>query len=115
IRAGFANKAPDDNAVWAGQFSETNLPVNSPALIFWVQTYGVLKGDREQYKLFAPNGETVINDSKEIPAPSRTWLRYAGKKNSTNNPLTPGVWRAEYRLTRGDRILTEVKREVELR
>ena len=115
IRAGFANKPPDENAVWAGQFSETKLPANSPALLFWVQSYGVLKGDREQYKLFAPNGDTIANDSKEIQAPSRTWLRYVGKRNSTNSPLTPGVWRAEYRLTRGDRVLVEVKREVELR
>ena len=115
IRAGFANKPPDENAVWAGQFLETKLPANSSALLFWVQSYGVLKGDREQYKLFAPNGDTIVNDSKEIQAPSRTWLRYVGKKNSTNSPLTPGVWRAEYRLTRGDRVLVELKREVELR
>ncbi|MEG3846598.1 M23 family metallopeptidase [Microcoleus sp. herbarium19] len=115
IRAGFANKPPDDNAVWAGEFSETKLPANSPALLFWVQSYGVLKGDREQFKLFAPNGDIIANDSKEIQAPSRTWLRYVGKRNSTNAPLTPGVWRAEYRLTRGDRVLAELKREVELR
>jgi len=115
IRAGFANKAPDENTVWAGQFSETKLPVNSPVLLFWVQSYGVLKGDREQYKLFAPNGQTIADQTNEIKAPSRTWLGYVGKRNSTNSPLTPGVWRAEYRLTRGDRVLTEVKREVELR
>ena len=115
IRAGFATKPPDQNAVWAGEFSETKLPANSSALLFWVQSYGVLKGDREQYKLFAPNGETIANDSKEIQSPSRTWLRYVGKRNSTNSPLTPGVWRAEYRLTRGDRVLVELKREVELR
>jgi len=42
-------------------------------------------------------------------------LGYVGKRNSTNSPLTPGVWRAEYRLTRGDRVLAEVKREIELR
>ncbi|TAG23256.1 MAG: M23 family peptidase, partial [Oscillatoriales cyanobacterium] len=90
-------------------------PVNSPVLLFWVQSYGVLKGDREQYKIFAPDGKTIVNDTKEIPASNRTWLRYVGKKNSTNSPLTPGVWRAEYRLTRGDRVLAEVKREVELR
>ncbi len=115
IRAGFAPKLPDDNAVWQGEFGETKLPANSPALVFWVQSYGVLKGDREQYQLFAPNGKTIVNNTSEIKAPSRTWLSSIGKRNSTNSPLTPGVWRAEYRLTRGDRVLAEVKREVELR
>ena len=115
IRAGFANKPPDMNAVWEGQFSETTLPANSPALLFWVQSYGVLKGDREQYKLFAPNGTTIVDQTNEIKAPSRTWLSYVRERNSTNSPLTPGVWRAEYRLTRGDRVLAQVKREVELR
>jgi len=115
IRAGFAPKPPDMNAVWQGQFSETKLPANSPALLFWVQSYGVLKGDREQYRLFAPNGQTIADQTSEIKAPSRTWLGYIGKRNNPSNPLIPGVWRAEYRLTRGDRVLTEIKREVELR
>lgn len=114
IRAGFATKPPDQNAVWAGEFSETKLPAKSSVLFFWVQSYGVLKGDREQYKLFAPNGQTIADQTSEIKAPSRTWLGYVGKRNSTNS-VTPGVWRAEYRLTRGERVLTSVKREVELR
>lgn len=115
IRSGFASKPPDMNAIWQGQFAETKLPLNSPALLFWVQSYGVLKGDREQYQLFDPNGQTIVNNTNEIKAPSRTWLGYIGKRNSTNSPLTPGVWRAQYRLMRGDRVLTQVKREVELR
>jgi murein DD-endopeptidase len=115
IRAGFASKAPDLNAVWQGQFAETTLPANSPVLLFWVQNYGVLKGDREQYQLFDPNGQIIANQTKEIQASSRAWLGYMGKRNSTNSPFSPGVWRAEYRLTRGDRVLVEVKRQVELR
>ncbi|NJK67594.1 MAG: M23 family metallopeptidase [Microcoleus sp. SU_5_3] len=115
IRAGFAPKPPDMNAVWQGQFSETQLPANSPALLFWVQSYGVLKGDREQYQLFAPNGQIIATQTKEIQAPNRAWLGYIGKRNNTNSPFSPGVWRAEYRLMRGDRVLLEVKREAELR
>jgi hypothetical protein len=115
IRAGFAPKLPDDNAVWEGQFAETKLAVNSPALVFWVQSYGVLKGDREKYQLFDPSGKTVVNNTSEIKAPSRTWLSSIGKRNSPNSPLASGVWRAEYRLTRGDKVIAEVKREVELR
>ncbi|MGL5066192.1 MAG: M23 family metallopeptidase [Microcoleus sp.] len=115
IRSGFASKPPDMNAVWQGQFSETKLPANSPALLFWVQSYGVLAGDREQYKLFDPNGQVIADRASEIKAPSRTWLGYVGKRNNPNYPLIPGVWRAEYRLTRGDRVLTDIKREVELR
>jgi len=115
IRAGFANKPPDMDAVWEGQFSETELPANSPDLLFWVQSYGVLKGDREQYKLFAPNGKTLVDQTNEIKAPNRLLLSYVGIRKITNSPLNPGVLRAEYRLTRGDRVLAEVKREVELR
>jgi murein DD-endopeptidase len=115
IRAGFASKPPDMDAIWQGQFSENNLPVNSQILLFWVQSYGVLQGDREEYKLFDPNGKIIADRASEIKAPSRTWLGYIGKRNNPNSPLIPGVWRAQYRLTRGDRILTEIKREVELR
>ncbi len=115
IRAGFSTQAPDMNAVWQGKFAETVLPVNSPAILFWVQAFGVLQGDREYYKLLGPNGQIIGENTNEIKSSNRAWLSYVGKRNRGNSTLTPGIWRAQYQLKRGDKVLIDLKRQVELR
>ena len=114
IRAGFSAEAPNMDALWEGRFSETVLPVNIPALLFWVQAYGVLEGDKEYYRVFDPKGNAVIDTSKEIESSAKTWMGYAGKRNNPQRPLQPGTWRGEYRLLRDGKVLVEVKKEVEL-
>ncbi|OCR00643.1 peptidase M23 [Oscillatoriales cyanobacterium USR001] len=114
IRAGFAPKAPDLDALWKGEFSETTLAANSPAILFWVQVFGVLQGDRESYKLFTPDGKMVGETNNDIKSSNRAWVSYVGKKNRENNTLMLGTWRAEYQLKRGDRVLIDIKRQVEV-
>lgn len=115
IRAGFSTQPPDDNTLWQGRFSETILPVNSPALLFWVQVYGVAQGDEQYFRLTAPDGKIVAENKQPLPSNHRSLNAYIGKRNTASNPLTPGTWQAEYRLTRGDRALIELKRDIELR
>lgn len=115
IRAGFSTQPPDENTLWEGRFSETTLPTNSPALLFWVQGYGSLQGDVQYFRLIAPDGKVVAEGKREVQSPSRSFFTIVGKKNTPSRPLTPGVWRAEYRLLRGARALIDLKREVELR
>ena len=115
IRAGFSTQPPELNALWAGEFSETTLAKDSPALLFWVQVFGVIKGDQESYKFFDPNGKIIGESNNEIKASNRLWMSYIGKKNRDNNSLIPGTWRVEYKLKRGDKVLIDVQRQVELR
>ena len=86
IRSGFADAAPTMDDLWSGKFYDTVLPGNSPALIFWVQIYGVLPGDEEHYQLFAPNGDRVIDNKEEIKSAKKTWMRYVGKRNNSQSP-----------------------------
>ncbi|MBE9223936.1 M23 family metallopeptidase [Phormidium sp. LEGE 05292] len=115
IRAGFASKQPEMAEIWQGQLAETTLAKNNPALLFWVQAFGVRQGDEEQFRLIAPDGKTVINSKQPLKSTHRVWLSYVGKKNSASQPLVPGVWRGEYRLVRGNKVLIESIREVQLR
>jgi murein DD-endopeptidase len=114
IRAGFSTQAPDLNALWQGKFPETTLAANSPALLFWVQVFGVIKGDQESYKFFAPDGKIMGESNNEIKASNRLWMSYIGKKNRDNNYLMLGTWRVEYKLKRGDQVLIDVQRQVEI-
>ncbi|MCH2048788.1 MAG: M23 family metallopeptidase [Trichodesmium sp. ALOHA_ZT_67] len=113
IRSGFATVAPTMDDLWSGKFYDTVLAGNSAALIFWVQIYGVLPGDKEHYQLFAPNGEGVIDNKKEMKSAHKTWMGYVGKRNNSQS-LPIGKWRGEYSLTRGDQVLVNITKEVQL-
>lgn len=114
IRAGFASSIPDEDQVWAGEFRAKNLPANPPALLFWVQLYGVLEGDQEEYQLLAPDGAVVINEQKEIKKSSKSWLGYVGRKNNPNNPIKAGVWQGKYRLIRDGKVLVDINEQLQV-
>ncbi|MGB3509135.1 MAG: M23 family metallopeptidase [Microcoleaceae cyanobacterium] len=114
IRTGFASQAPTMDDLWSGKFERTVLSEDITALIFWVQIYGVLPGDRERYQLFTPNGDRVIDNTKEIKSAKKTWMGYIGKRNNPQTPLATGKWLGEYSLIRDDKVLINVTKEVEL-
>lgn len=113
IRAGFATQPPEMAAIWEGRFSETQLSKDIPAVVFWVQAFGVLQGDEELFRLIAPDGTPFVDRKQQLKSPSRVWLSYVGKRAS--QPLIAGVWRGEYRLIRNGKVLVDLKREVQLR
>jgi hypothetical protein len=117
IKAGFSSQPPADiNSLWNGSFSQPPISTDSPVLIFWTHPFGVLKGDVEHFRLLAPDGTTIAESKRAIESPNRiNRSNYVGKKNTKERPLTPGVWRGEYQLLRGDQVLIDIKREVELK
>ena len=115
IRAGFAPELPNMEKLWQGSFSEKTLSKDIPLMIFWIQTYGTLQGDKVHFKLTAPNGEVMAENEQILEKPNRTWMGYVGKRNTQERPIIPGQWQGEYQLMRGDRILIEVDRSVEVR
>ncbi len=116
IKAGFTSQKPNNiNEIWEGKYVETNLTENIPMLIFWVHPYGILAGDIEHIRLIDPGNKEVINYKKPIKSPNRiNWVNYVGKKNTPENPIAPGIWRGEYQLIRGDKVLIDIKREINL-
>lgn len=114
IRAGFSPAPPNMNALWEGKHRDQAMAVNSEALVFWIFSYGILAGDEEHYQVFSPQGEKIVDNRNVIKEPSRTWMGYVGKRNTPQRPLTPGIWQAQYRLTRGNKVLIDVKREIQL-
>jgi murein DD-endopeptidase len=108
---GFADRIPKMEDAEQGKFSDSKLPANAAAIVFWTRTYGVAKDDVERVRLIAPNGTVVANSEKKLEKPSRTWFSYIGKRNKSQS-LATGTWRGEYQLLRANKVLVDVKREV---
>lgn len=113
IRAGFAPTLPDLEALWSGEFKQTMLPATTPAVVFWVQTYGVLEGDREQIQLFDPKGEVAAELDRSLSKSQRVWVSAIGKRG-TQTPLIPGRWHGKYQLTRDGTVLVDVEQDIRL-
>ena len=115
IRAGFSTEQPNFDRLWEGDFSETEFDRDLPALIFWTFSYGVLEGDVQQFRLYDPEGKEFVNQASEIEESNRTWMSFVGKRNTSERPITPGTWRGEYELKRGDEVIFSVEREISIR
>lgn len=115
ISAGFSMVQPTFDDVWAGRFDDIEVSQKSPALIFWVHAYGILKGDTQRFRMFDPNGREFLNQETELDAPHRTWLSFVGKRNTSDKPIIPGTWRGEYQLKRGNEVIFTVEKSIEVK
>lgn len=106
IRAGFAPQLPELEQLWMGAFAEDTLAANSPAVVFWVHTYGMLKGDQEQLQLQDPQGKIVANLNRPVTDSQKIWTSSIGKQG-TKQPLIPGRWSGRYQLIRGEQTLID--------
>jgi murein DD-endopeptidase MepM/ murein hydrolase activator NlpD len=114
MNAGFAHRVPKLADAEQGKFSDDTLSASAGAIVFWVRTYGVLKGDVERIRLIAPDGSVATNSEKNIEKDSRTWMLFTGKRNKPNQKLATGSWRGEYQLIRNGKVLVDAKREVKV-
>ena len=106
IDAGFSSQPPTQTQLWQGKNKDESLTANSPAFIFWVQSFGVLAGDREKWQLTTPDGQTIKQENS-LKRPYRSWVSYIGKRQ-----IIPGLWQGEYQLWRNGELIFELNREI---
>ncbi|MGJ3246984.1 MAG: M23 family metallopeptidase [Elainellaceae cyanobacterium] len=111
VRAGFAPRPPELDELWEGEFADSTLAASSSALIFWAQVYGVLAGDVESIQLIDSDGTAIANQQTPLQDSNRIWFSYAGKQ-SPDSGFQPGTWQGRYQLTRGDRTLVDIQKEL---
>jgi Peptidase family M23 len=76
--AGLATAAPKKEDVQRGWHRSTTLPVTSPALVLWVESYWVEPGDRVHFRLLGPEGDSVVDHAFEIDERQQRWVGFAG-------------------------------------
>lgn len=118
VQAGFAGQAPEPGAVARGELDFTALAEDVPAIVFWVEAFGVRTGDQESLQLMAPNGRVLAEQRLTHERNLARRFSYAGKKRP------PGLWpkgeyRGRYRLLREvdgqRRVALEVERGLLIR
>jgi len=114
--AGFAEQAPDKDALLDGGHRETVLSPDASALVFWAVAWGLQGNDQETIQLIAPNGEVVAESTEAIPRNKAQWFRFIGRKRR-GGPWPTGEYRGLYRVTRdgGETKVIEIERSLVVR
>ena len=118
LQAGFADEAPSSKAVLEDTFGSSTLPVSAPALVFWIEAFGVRAGDTESLTITGPDGDVLVEKTKTVPDDKARWLRFVGKRQNKGQPSgswPPGEYRGDYRLVRAVKGTEQPVLEIERR
>ncbi len=116
--AGFAGTAPKPKAMRDGRYQDKVLPRTAPALVLWVDIFGVKAGDKLSLRITGPDGKKILKYSKMIKKTQARRYAYAGVRRKTPS-WRAGVYKGEIRLVRENgpkgRVEYSTTREVTLR
>lgn len=107
--AGFAPVPPERDTAQAGGYATAQIQPDSPALIFWMELFGLQQGDVLELTLTGPD-ETPVAASRSVAAGNKAvWFAFAGKRRSAH-AWPPGSYAGRVILRRGDRIVIDAQR-----
>jgi hypothetical protein len=99
LQAGFADEAPTLESVDKGEYGFGFLPGSAPALVLWVEVFGVKMGDKELLTLLGPEGDVLVEKRGTVPKNMASRLSFAGKRRGTDS-WARGVYEGRYELIR---------------
>jgi murein DD-endopeptidase MepM/ murein hydrolase activator NlpD len=111
IAAGFAAQSPEAYSTRGQTAPVLELAAESPALVMWVDAFGVQAGDEELVVILGPDGKTLINARKTLTKSALSWFSFTGKKR--RDAAWPiGRYAGHYQLMRNGKKVADIRTEV---
>lgn len=117
FNSGFSDATPKPEEVHRGQHHDPVLAIDSPALVFWVEVFGVRAGDRVRLRIQTPDGEDLVENWHTLKKTQARRFQFVGKRRR-NQSWSPGRYRGEALVVReaaGTQQTFRRKDEVEVR
>ncbi|MEW6541995.1 MAG: M23 family metallopeptidase [Nitrospirota bacterium] len=115
--AGFASSKPSVEMIRSGLREDGPFPATAPALVLWVDLFGVQAGDRLRFRITGPDGKAVLEEEEQIEKTQARRFVYVGKRRKDKS-WTTGAYTGLVTLTRaaeGKELSREVTRTVAVR
>jgi murein DD-endopeptidase MepM/ murein hydrolase activator NlpD len=109
--SGFATTRPKKDAARDGAYNEHRLPIDAPALVFWVDVFGTMKGDVQTFRIEGPDGRTIHESQNPLSASNVSWFAFSGRERREGE-WAPGIYRGSYTLTRDGKAVLTIKNNV---
>lgn len=113
LRAFLADAKPNAAAARRGAFRLGAVTHDPPALVLWVDLFGVVSGDVELFRLLGPDDRPVLEERKTRSDSRVSWFSYAGLRRPPQG-WRPGIYRGEYQLIRSGRVVSESEVSIEI-
>lgn len=115
--AGFSAGKPDMAAIRNGKRDDGPLALSSPALVLWVDIFGVEAGDKLWFLITGPDGKPVFEHVEQIEKTQARRFAFAGPRLKTD-AWPAGTYTGQATLTRkanSHEMKSEITRTVTIR
>jgi len=109
--AGFSAERPNADTARDGGYAGGRLRAGAGALIMWVDLFGAQKGDKQRFRIEAPDGQIIHGTEDVLEASKVSWFAFSGLRRPSDG-WTPGTYYGVYTLSRGGEAIVTVEREV---
>lgn len=113
LRAGFADTPPDPERSATDHPVTTKLAADSPAIVFWMELFGLKKGDILEMTLVDPEGRRLASSRRLADRDKAVWRALVGKRRG-GSAWTPGTYEGRVTLLRGDKVVIDQVRTIPL-
>ncbi len=114
LSAGFAMGRPDAKEARNGDYAVSALPADMPALVFWIDMFGAMAGDLEQFTLTMADGRVLHHGQTSLKASNVSWFSYSGRRRPAGG-WPPGPVTGTYRLIRAGETLLSAEQTAKIR
>jgi murein DD-endopeptidase MepM/ murein hydrolase activator NlpD len=100
--AGFSAGQPDVETIRRGRVPDQPLSPTSPALILWVDVFGVQSGDRIRFRITGPDGtdgRVILDKEERVDRTQARRFVFAGQRRRTD-AWSPGTYAGQVTLSR---------------
>ncbi len=109
---GFSSAIPSRLEVDKG-LGPIQIFTDDPALVFWVEVFGVDNGDRSIVEIEKAPGKKFA-EAQQIQEGDKAIAIYAVGKKTSQSLLEPGLYRGQFRLIRGDKVIIEQRAQTQV-
>lgn len=106
LRAGFADAPPDLERNATDTPVTMSLAPDSPAIVFWMELFGLKKGDVLEMTLLDPAGQRLADSRRVADRDKAVWHALVGKRRG-GNAWAPGTYRGRIVLLRGGTVVID--------
>ena len=106
LGTGFALGRPDSEAARHGAYAEVALKKDSPALVFWVDLFGIEPGDHLVQRLLAPDGRVLAETDQPADRSKAQYFGFVGAKRPAAG-WDAGSYRGVFSLRRNGKPVLE--------
>jgi hypothetical protein len=111
--SGFTSEPPKMDQARKGAYADETLG-DPPALVFWVDVFGVQAGDEQRISIAAPDGKTLHENKAILKSSNVSWFAFTGRKRPPDG-WQAGTYRGTYTLLRDGKEVARLEDTVEVK